>query len=182
MWWCDVRALLVVPLVLLSACGFQLRGTAALPFDTVYISDASSGVANTTAGIVNASSGVALDLKRNIQGGTRTRVVNDEKAAQARLELSGETRTRNILSLSGAGRVRELQLIYRVNLRVHDGKGGEFIPLTTLSVTRDLTYNDTDVLAKEAEEAAIYREMQTDLVQQVLRRLSAATPAKPVVE
>ena len=163
-----MRAFLLLLALTLSACGFQLRGTAALPFDTLYIP--------------NTGGGVALDLKRNIQGGTRTRVIDDEKAAQARMELSGETKFRNILSLSGAGRVRELQLVLRVNLRVHDGKGGEFIPLTTLSITRDLTYNDTDVLAKEAEEAAIYREMQTDLVQQILRRLSAAQPAKPVVQ
>ena len=148
-----------------SACGFQLRGTASLPFETLYIP--------------KSNSGVALDLKRNIQSGTRTRVVDDEKSAQALLDLSGETKFRNILSLSGAGRVRELQLVLRVNLRVHDGKGGEFVPLTTLSITRELTYNDTDVLAKEAEEAAIYREMQSDLVQQILRRLSAAQPAKP---
>ena len=163
-----MRALLVLFVLSLSACGFQLRGTAALPFETLYIP--------------NTTGGVALDLKRNIQSGTRTKVVENEKAAQALMELSGETKFRNILSLSGAGRVRELQLVYRVNLRVHDGKGGEFIPLTTLSITRELTYNDTDVLAKEAEEAAIYREMQTDLVQQILRRLSSAQPAKAVVQ
>lgn len=167
-----MRALLAVLglslLVCLCACGFQLRGTAALPFETLYIP--------------NTTGGVALDLKRNIQSGTRTKVVDNEKSAQALMELGGETKFRNILSLSGAGRVRELQLVYRINLRVHDGKGGEFIPLTTLSISRDLTYNDTDVLAKEAEEAAIYREMQSDLVQQILRRLSAAQPAKPVVQ
>ena len=163
-----LRILLAVLVLSLSACGFQLRGTSALPFDTLYIP--------------KSTAGVALDLKRNIQGGTRTKVVDDPKVAEAQLELSNETKTRNILSLSGAGRVRELQLVYRVNLRVHDGKGGEFLPLSTLSITRDLTYNDTDVLAKEAEEGNIYREMQTDLVQQILRRLSAAKPAKPVVE
>ena len=145
-----------------------MRGTAALPFETLYIP--------------NTGGGVALDLKRNIQSGTRTRVIDDAKSAQALLDLSGESKGRNILSLSGAGRVRELQLVSRVNLRVHDGKGGEFVPLTTLSTTRDLTYNDTDVLAKEAEEAALYREMQADLVQQILRRLSAAQAAKPVVK
>jgi LPS-assembly lipoprotein len=160
--------LIAILVLSLSACGFQLRGTAELPFDTLYIPDTSGGI--------------ALDLKRNIQSGTRTRVVDRPEGAQARLELSGETRGRNILSLSGAGRVRELQLVYRVNLRVHDGKGSEFIAATPISITRDLTYNDTDVLAKEAEEANIYREMQTDLVQQILRRLSAAQPAKPVVQ
>ncbi len=163
-----MKVVLAILVLTLSACGFQLRGTAALPFETIYIP--------------NTTGGIALDLKRNIQSGTRTRVVETDKGAQALLDLSGETRFRNILSLSGAGRVRELQLVLRVNMRVHDGKGGEFVPLTTLSIQRDLTYNDTDVLAKEAEEAAIYREMQTDLVQQILRRLSAAQAARPVVQ
>ncbi len=162
-----MRLLLTLLALSLSACGFQLRGTAALPFETLYIP--------------NTSGGVALDLKRNIQSGTRTRVIDDPKSAQALLELSGEGRGRNILSLSGAGRVRELQLVYRVNLRVHDGKGGEFIPATTLVATRDMTYNDTDILAKEAEETALNREMQSDLVQQILRRLSSAQAAKAVV-
>jgi len=160
-----LRFLVAVVAFSLSACGFQLRGVSNLPFDTLYIP--------------NATAGIALDLKRNIQGGTRTVVVNDPKAAQALLELSGESRQRVILSLSGAGRVRELQLIYRVNLRVHDGKGGEFLPMTPFAITRDLTYSDSDVLSKEVEEANIYREVQADLVQQILRRLSSAQPAKP---
>ena len=141
---------------------------AVLPFDTLYIP--------------NLGGGIALDLKRYIQAGSRTRVIEDQKTAQALLELGAETKGRNILSLSGAGRVRELQLVHRVTFRVHDGKGGEFIPMTTLVTTRDLTYNDTDILAKEAEEATLYREMQADMVQQILRRLAAAQPAKPVVQ
>ena len=163
-----MKILLAVLALALSACGFQLRGVSNMPFETLYIP--------------GSNAGLALDLKRYIQGGTRTVVVNDPKNAQALLELSGESRQRVILSLSGAGRVRELQLVFRVNLRVHDGKGGEFLPLTPFSITRDLTYSDTDVLSKEVEEANIYREVQADLVQQILRRLSAAQPAKPVVQ
>ncbi len=163
-----LSALTLLLSLLLSSCGFQLRGTANLPFDTLYIP--------------NPTGGIALELKRYIQAGSRTRVVDDPKAAEALLELSDEIRVRNILSLSGAGRVRELQLIYRVNVRVHDGKGGEFLPISTVSITRDLAYNDTDVLSKEAEEANIHREVQADLVQQILRRLSGATAAKPVVQ
>lgn len=158
-----MRVLLVVVALALSACGFQLRGVSNLPFETLYIP--------------GATGGLALDLKRYIQGGSRTVVVDNPKSADALLELSGEQRLRNILSLSGSGRVRELQLVYRVNLRVHDGKGNEFLPLTPFAITRDLTYSDTDVLSKEVEEANIYREVQADLVQQILRRLSAAKPA-----
>jgi LPS-assembly lipoprotein len=150
----------------LAGCGFQLRGTAALPFETLYVPPSAPG-------------GIALDLKRSIQSGTRTTVVDDPKQAQAVLELSQETREKHILSLTGAGRVREFQLRYRVAFRVHDGRGGEFLPASTLQLTRDVTFNDTEVLAKETEEQLLYRDMQFDMVQQIMRRLAAAQRPKP---
>jgi LPS-assembly lipoprotein len=75
--------------------------------------------------------------------------------------------------------VREYTLRYTVSFRVHDGKGGEFLPVNTVQLTRDITFNDSDVLAKETEEQLLYRDMQFDMVQQVMRRLAAAQPAKP---
>jgi len=152
--------------LLLSACGFQLRGAAALPFDTLYMPPANV-------------SGVALDLKRSIQSGTGTVVVDDPKKADAILEFSQEAREKQILSLAANGRVREFQLRYRVAFRVHDGKGGEFLPSSTLQLTRDVTFNDSDVLAKESEEQLLYRDMQFDMVQLIMRRLSAAQRPKP---
>jgi LPS-assembly lipoprotein len=152
----------------LSGCGFQLRGTADLPFQTLYMP--------------GATGGIALDLKRNIQSGTRTTVVDDAKNAEAVLEFTQETREKFILSLAATGRVREYQLRYRVGFRVHDGKGGEFLPVNIVQLTRDITFNDSDVLAKETEEQLLYRDMQFDMVQQVMRRLSGATPPKPVVQ
>ena len=154
--------------LLLAACGFQLRGTAALPFDTLYMP--------------STAAGIALDLKRNIQSGTRTMVVDDPKQAQAVLEFVQELREKSILSLASTGRVREYQLRYRVMFRVHDGKGGEFLPVSTVQLTRDISFNDTDVLAKETEEQQLYRDMQFDMVQQIMRRLAAAQPAKPAVQ
>ena len=159
---------LLVSALLLSACGFQLRGTAALPFDTLYM-------ANTTTG-------VALDLKRNIQSGTRTVVVDDPKKAAAVLDFVQEVREKVILSLGATGRVREYQLRYRVGFRVHDGKGSEFLPVNTVQLTRDISFNDTDVLAKENEELQLYRDMQFDMVQQIMRRLAAAHAATPAVQ
>jgi LPS-assembly lipoprotein len=151
-------ALLAAALV--SGCGFRLRGAAELPFETIYVP--------------NATAGVALDLKRNLQVGTRARVVDEPKDAQAILQFTQEVREKEILSLTGGGRVREFQLRYRVGFRVHDGKGGEFVPQSTIQLSRDVTYNDAAVLAKEAEEQLLYRDMQTDMVQQIMRRLAAA--------
>ena len=79
-----------------------------------------------------------------------------------------------MLSLTGAGRVREFRLRYRVGFRVHDGKGNNYVPQSTLELTRDVTYDDADVLAKESEEQLLYRDMQGDMVQQIMRRLAAA--------
>jgi LPS-assembly lipoprotein len=153
--------------VFLASCGFQLRGTANLPFETLYIP--------------GTQGGIPLDLKRFVQAGTRTRVVDQPEQAQARLEFTENTYTRGSLAMSSGGRTREIRLTYRVNFRVHDGKGGEYLPTASVVVIRDISYSDADVLAKEAEEANIQREMQSDVVRQILRRLEAATPPKPVV-
>ena len=155
-------------LLSLAGCGFHLRGTAEVPFKTLYIR--------------NAKTGIALDLKRNIEAGTTARVVDEPRGADAVLELSSEVRNKIILSLTGAGRVREYRLNYAVTFRVHDGKGGEFIPSTALQLTRDMTYSDAEILAKESEERLLFRDMQADMVQQLLRRLSQAGPARPAVQ
>jgi LPS-assembly lipoprotein len=149
--------------LLLAACGFQLRGTADVPFQSIYVP--------------SVAGGLGLELRRNIQAGTRAKVVDDAKQAEAVLEFSQETREKEILSLTGQGRVREFQLRYRVGFRVHDGKGRDYVPPTMVVLVRDISFNDTDVLAKESEEQLMYRDMQSDMVQQIMRRLAAAKPA-----
>lgn len=155
------NALIAVSVLWLAGCGFQLRGAAELPFDSIH---------------VPGSGGIALELKRSIRSGSRTAVVDDPKQAQALLEFTHEARQKEILSLTAEGRVREFRLLYRVGFRVHDGKGGEFVLPGTLQVARDMTYSDAQLLAKEAEEQALYRDMQHDMVQQILRRLASAKP------
>lgn len=131
-----------------------------MPFKSIYIP--------------GATSGIALDLKRYVDVGTDAVVVDDPKKAEAILEFLQESRDKEILSLTAAGRVREFRLRYRVGFRVHDGKGAMFVPPTRLELTRDVTFNDTEVLAKESEEQLLFRDMQTDMVQLILRRLAAA--------
>jgi LPS-assembly lipoprotein len=155
-----MRLLAALLCLLPAACGFQLRGTADVPFASVYVP--------------NTTGGVALDLKRNIQAGTHAKVVNDPKQAEALFVFSEETRRKDILSLTGAGRVSEYRLIYRVGFRVHDGKGGDYVPQQTIQLSRDVSFNDSEVLAKESEEQLLYRDMQSDMVQQIMRRLASA--------
>ena len=151
--------------LLVAGCGFRLRGTVDVPFETLYVPDSKSGI--------------GLDLKRHLETGTSARVVSDPKQAQAILQISNESRGREILTLSGAGRVSEFQLRYQLNFRVHDGKGGEYLPTTTIMLRREMTFQDTQILAKEAEEQLLFRDMQAEAVQQILRRMSGAQKPRP---
>lgn len=144
-----------------AGCGFKLRGSANIPFETMAL----QGAENTA---------FAVELKRSILANRNVRIVDDPKQAQAILQIAGISQERRILSLSGAGRVREFQLVYRVSYRVHDGKGREFIPPGEVVLRRDITFNDSQVLAKEQEEILLVRDMQSDAVQQLMRRLSTA--------
>ena len=159
------NALVVALLLTLAACGFRLRGTAEVPFETIFLP--------------GATGGIALDLKRNIQVGTKAKVVDDASQAEAVLQFTEETRAKEVLSLTGTGKVREFQLRYQVGFRVHDGKGGEYVPPSTIQLTRDVTFNDAEILAKEQEEQILFRDMQSDMVQQILRRLAAAKKPAP---
>jgi LPS-assembly lipoprotein len=163
-----MRAAAALLLLLPAACGFQLRGTADVPFQSIYVA--------------SSTGGIGLELKRSIAAGTNAKVVGDAKQAEAILDFTLEAREREILSLTGTGRVREFQLRYRVGFRVHDGKGADFVPANTVVLVRDISFNDTDVLAKETEEQQLYRDMQSDMVQQIMRRLAAAQKPVPRVQ
>ena len=156
-----LAALATLTAALLSACGFQLRGAANLPYDTLYVA------APYTSSFVN-------EFRRAVVSGSRTRVVDNPQAAQATLHVVAETREKLILSLSGGGRVREFQLRYRVTYRLLAQNNQELRPATQILLHRDLSYNDSDTLSKESEEALLYRDMQTDAVSQLLRQLQTA--------
>ena len=163
---CTLVALLSV---LLAACGFQLRGAYNLPYESLYL-----GVGDVSV--------IGAGLKRAIRASGSTRLADTPADAQATFLPTVETREPIILSLSSAGRVREKRLRYRYGYRVVDGKGRDLVLPSTVELNRDLTYADSDVLAKTQEEDLLWRDMETDLVQQLMRRLAATKPTPPVVD
>ena len=161
------RVLFAVCLVLtLSACGFHLRGSNGsfmLPFATMHI-----GLPDTSP--------LAIDLKRYIRAIGSTEIVDTRDGADAALEVLSDpenTRTKTILSLNSNGRVRQYLLQYTIVFRVLDRQGNELLGPTTISLSRPIDFNETQLLAKEQEEALLYKDMQTDLVQQMMRRMAA---------
>lgn len=153
-----------------SACGFHLRGDGGhytLPFPTMYIG-------------LPESSPLAIDLKRNIRANGGTLVVNNPRDADGIVEVLSnpeKTKTKTILSLNSNGRVRQYLLTYNIVFRVLDKQGAELLGSTQITLTRPIDFNETQLLAKEQEELLLYKDMQTDLVQQMMRRIAAVKTA-----
>lgn len=155
----------LAPVALLSACGFRLRGVPEFAFASLYIA-------------APTGSSFARELQRTLQGsGSPLQVLRDPASmptAQAIFDLLQEQQERVVVGQNASGQVRELQLRLRIKFRLRTPTGVELIPQTELLQQRDISYNETIALAKEAEEALLFRNMQTDLVQQLMRRLAAA--------
>ncbi len=174
--------------LLLSACGFNLRGQASytLPFKSITLR-AFNDFAPIVVALKQAlqDQGVqiidASDLPKSDQ---MPEDKTNPSPAQLTLYVTAESTSKQILSLNRAGRVREFQLNYRVMLRVYDQQQQDWIFPATIDLQRNLPYDDTLVLAKESEEAQLYQEMRRDAVQQILRQLKTArepgiTPSPP---
>jgi LPS-assembly lipoprotein len=144
----------------LAACGFHLRGDVTYAFSTLYI----NAPPNTP---------FATDLKRALSGGSTT-LTDSAAGAQAILDLSNITDDKQVLSLSGGGRAREYLLTKRLTFALHDAVGKDWLPAGEVVVRRSYTFNESEVLARESEEAKLLKEMQSDAVQQVVRRLQSA--------
>jgi len=165
----DRRALLAGAgaAAVLGGCGFNLRGAQTLPVETLFLA-------------LPVNSPLGAEITRVVRSSTNARVVADRKEAQAIFELLGESREREVLSVNAQGRAREYQLRLLSTFRVVDPNGIELIAPTTLTARRDISFNESELLAKESEEALLYRDMQSDLVRQMVTRLQGmrfdATP------
>ena len=149
----------------LSGCGFALRKAPDFAFATLY-----SGLPETSP--------LGVELRRSLQSGGKVRVISDSRQineAQVILDVLGDQREKVVLSRNAAGLVREFQLRTRFTFKLRTLAGKELIPVTEIMQQRDISFNESAVLAKEAEESLLYRDMQSDVVQQVMRRLAAVT-------
>lgn len=147
----------------LAACGFKLRGEQMIPVESLFIQ-------------VPLNSQIGAEISRNLRAVSTVKVMESRKDAQAIFELLAERREREVLAINAAGRAREYQLRLVASFRVVSPEGAELLPATTLTARRDISFNETDFLARENEEALLYRDMQTDLVRQMINRLSAIKP------
>ncbi|MEO8857558.1 MAG: LPS assembly lipoprotein LptE [Burkholderiaceae bacterium] len=147
----------------LAGCGFELRKAPTFAFDSIYVN-------------VPESSPLANELKRNLASLKSLQLITDpaqQSKAQVVLEIPIELREKTVVGVNASGQVREFQIRLRVHFLLRTPQGKVLIPETEILQQRDISFNESAVLAKEAEEGLMYRDMQSDIVQQLLRRLAA---------
>ena len=149
----------------LSGCGFELRKAPSFPFKSIY-SPFSLG------------STLGIELRRSLESTGTVQVLTEAREidqADVIIDALLESREKRVVSVNSSGQVREFQLRLRFRFRLRTPKGKTLIEDTEILQQRDISFNESAVLAKETEEALLYREMQTDIVQQLMRRLAAVT-------
>ncbi len=162
MWSSDRRSFIgLAGSALLGGCGFQMRQPARLSFASIAL-----------VGFARRSP-LAEELKRQLLA--QVQVLDTPDKADVVLQALDDVRERSVVASTAAAQVRELQLRVKFNFRARTPGGRELIPRAELLLKRDLSFSETAALAKENEEAELYREMQSDVVAQVLRRLAAVT-------
>lgn len=155
-------AVLATSLVL-SACGFQLRGQATYAFRSIYVN-------------APAYPALAAELRRNLTGSGTATVTDSPASAQVIVDVPLIADDKQVLSLSPGGRAQEYALAKVITFRVHDPEGREWLKPDDIVVRRTYTYDDSERLAREIQEQRLLRDMQADAVQQIVRRLQAARP------
>ena len=164
---CCLRTLLLLPVASgLAACGFQLRNGGDFPFKTLYAN-------------FSVTSPLGVELRRHLLGTGRIELWTQPQQmlqADAILDILSEIRQQVVVGVNASGQVRELQLRLRVKFRLRTPQGLELIEPVELTQQRDLSFTETAALSKEIEQGMMYRDMQTDIVQQIMRRLAAVKP------
>lgn len=157
------RRLLVssTAVVLLSGCGFHLRGNFTLPFKTLYVD-------------MDENSAFRAKLVRLISSGTSATLVKSATVAEAVLKVVSTAQSRDVLSYNTKGDAAEYELKLVVVFRLTTPDGREYLPESSVTTVRSISYSDDEYLSRQNSEALVYQEMYSDTANQMLRRIEAA--------
>ena len=151
-----------------AGCGFKLRGSQNYGFERIAV-------------LPNPGGPLLTELRRSLANAVTVLPAEAPLSqAQVVLDLLQEQREKIVVGVNASGQVREFQLRLRVRFKLRTPQGQELIGPIEISQQRDISFNESAVLAKEAEEGLMYRDMQSDIVQQLLRRLAASQAAAPL--
>jgi LPS-assembly lipoprotein len=143
----------------LGGCGFKLRGDAHYAFSSIAVNPNPGGV-------------VALALRRHLERSVQVLAEGSPLTqAQVVLDVLSEQRSTTPVGKTPSGQVREFQLRTAVRFSLRTPEGQELTAPTEIVQQQDASYSESQALSKELEHALMFRDMQGDIVQQILRHL-----------
>lgn len=156
-----LAGLIVLLSLVLTACGFHLKGVSPLPFDTLYTN-------------ITDNSAFGANLRRTLSASSpQTRFVERPQEAEALLQQLSLNRNQREISINAKGQVEEYELQLTFVFELLDAKGRPILPPTTLNVIREVPYDAEAVQAKDSEIEMIFRDMEQSLINRIVRRLSS---------
>ena len=153
-------------ILLLSGCGFHLRGTetSRVQLPTTYLAGVAGPLQQEVRRYLNIS---AVPL------------VEKEKDAQLVIDLIGEDIQRRVLSVGSTGKAVEYEVHYDATYAVERGTGESLIPKVTIGQQRSYSFNEANVLAKDREQERLVQDMRHDVVRQMMLRLQSVLSHSP---
>lgn len=154
-----IKLLFLVIAITLSSCGFKLKGSYEIPYQTIYLQAA-------------GESRVGRIIKRQIQRKSNIEIVQTLSAAEATINILEEVSTRAVAVLSNVGSVDEYELIYTVRYRVGPRQNSSSMQEGQIVLRRKITHSDLDIAAKSNEEDVLINDMASEAATGILVRLS----------
>ena len=154
-----IKLLFLVIAITLSSCGFKLKGSYEIPYQTIYLQAA-------------GESRVGRIIKRKIQRKSNIEIVQTLSAAEATINILEEVSTRAVAVLSNVGSVNEYELIYTVRYRVGPRQNSSSMQEGQIVLRRKITHSDLDIAAKSNEEDVLINDMASEAATGILVRLS----------
>ncbi|MDD1013807.1 LPS assembly lipoprotein LptE [Pseudomonas rubra] len=158
------RNLLVMGLaVMLSACGFQLRGTG----------NSELAIKELDLSARNAYGDTVVQLRQALQSSG----VNVHAGAPYKLVLTNEAETQRAATYAGSGRSAEYELTTVLSYSI-EGHNDTNLLNDKLEVRKIYVHDGNNITGSDQEATQTRKEMRRDLVQNMLVRLQLLTPSQ----
>jgi LPS-assembly lipoprotein len=156
-----MKSIAPILLLLLTGCGFHLQGRQPMPEAFAY----------TFIDTQDEQTDFVQDLRKALIA-SGSKVIRTQGSSGATLRVHEDELSERILSVSARNIPTEYELTYRVKFSVTAG-GKTLIDNEEIAATRDLSFEESQLLAKEREQEILREALARDLVALVMRRLAS---------